>query len=182
MTGTTTRLLRPDDAAGLAAVRTANRARLAPFEPRRSEAFYTEAGQRSTIDERLAAHAEGRGVPLAIVDDGDGVVGEMTLSGVVRGAYQSASVGYWVAEHVAGAGVASAALADAQAIAFGTLGLHRLQGETLVDNIASQTVLERAGFVRYGLAPDYLRIDGRWQAHVLYQCIASARPLPRVKE
>ncbi len=174
MTRTTTRLLRPGDAARLAEVRTDNRQRLRPFEPRRSDAFYTAAGQRSTIDERLASHAEGRCLPLAIVDEHDEVVGEMTVSGIVRGAFQSGSVGYWVAEHVAGRGVASAALADAQALAFGTLGLHRLQGETLVDNIASQTVLERAGFVRYGNAPDYLRIDGRWQEHVLYQCIAPA--------
>jgi ribosomal-protein-alanine N-acetyltransferase len=174
MTGTTTRLLRLDDAEGLAAVRAANRRRLTPFEPRRSDGFYTAAGQRSTIDERLASHAEGRSLPLAIVDGRDEVVGEMTVSGIVRGAFQSGSVGYWVAEHVAGRGVASAALADAQAIAFGTLGLHRLQGETLVDNVASQKVLERAGFVRYGVAPDYLRIDGRWQEHVLYQCIAPA--------
>ena len=43
---------------------------------------------------------------------------------------------------------------------------------TLTRNVASQRVLERAGFVRYGTAPDYLQIDGRWQEHAIYQCIA----------
>jgi ribosomal-protein-alanine N-acetyltransferase len=172
VTATSTRLVRPGDARGLAAVRVANRERLRPYEPIRTDDFYTEPGQRAVIDERLALHADDRCVPLAIVDADDEVVGEMTLSSVIRGAFQSASVGYWVSDHVAGRGAASAALRDARQIAFGRLGLHRLQGETLTDNVASQRVLERAGFVRYGVAPDYLRIDGRWQEHVLYRCIA----------
>jgi ribosomal-protein-alanine N-acetyltransferase len=55
--------------------------------------------------------------------------------------------------------------------AFGEFDLHRLQGETLTTNLASQRVLERCGFSRYGRAPDYLRIDGRWQTHDLYQLV-----------
>ena len=55
--------------------------------------------------------------------------------------------------------------------AFGELGLHRVEAGTLVHNRASQRVLERNGFVRYGLAPQYLRIAGRWQDHVLFQVL-----------
>lgn len=51
------------------------------------------------------------------------------------------------------------------------LGLHRLQAETLVHNIASQRVLEKNGFSRYGMAPEYLKIDGAWQDHLMYQRI-----------
>lgn len=173
MTGTSTRLVRLDDVPALAAARTAERDRLQPFEPQRGDAFYSEEGQAAAISERLALHDDDRALPLVIVDSDDAVVGEMSLSSIIRGAFQSASVGYWVAQRVEGRGVATAALRDLRAIAFGELRLHRLQGETLVDNRASQTVLERAGFARYGTAPDYLRIDGRWQEHVLYQCIAS---------
>jgi ribosomal-protein-alanine N-acetyltransferase len=172
VTSTRTRLVAMDDAALLAEIRVAERARLQPFEPRRDPEFYTEHGQRSRVAEHLALHADGRCVPLVIVDGSDRVVGEMTLASIILGAFQSASVGYWVAAHAEGGGVASAALQDLQTIAFGTLGLHRLQGETLTHNVASQRVLERAGFVRYGTAPNYLQIDGRWQEHALYQCIA----------
>jgi ribosomal-protein-alanine N-acetyltransferase len=51
------------------------------------------------------------------------------------------------------------------------LRLHRAEAGTLVHNIGSQRVLERNGFARYGLAPKYLRIAGRWQDHVLFQRI-----------
>ena len=172
MTPTRTRLVTADDASALAEVRAAQRERLQPFEPQRDDDFYTEDGQGVRVAQQLALHAGGTCVPLVIVDEADRLVGEMTLSSVIRGAFQSASVGYWVSSRVEGRGVASAALRDLQTIAFDTLGLHRLQGETLTHNIASQKVLERSGFVRYGTAPDYLQIDGRWQEHALYQCIA----------
>lgn len=56
-------------------------------------------------------------------------------------------------------------------VAFGPLGLHRIQAETLPDNIGSQRVLEKNGFERYGFAPSYINIDGKWRDHVLYQRI-----------
>ncbi len=44
-----------------------------------------------------------------------------------------------------------------------------MQAGTLPHNGRSQQVLAKNGFVRFGLAPRYLRIAGRWQDHVLYQ-------------
>jgi [ribosomal protein S5]-alanine N-acetyltransferase len=102
---------------------------------------------------------------------GGAVAGRITLNGIVRGAFQSCSVGYWVSEAVGGRGLATAALRDVKAAAFGALGLHRIQAETLVHNVASQRVLQRNGFSRVGLAPAYLKIAGRWQDCILYQVI-----------
>lgn len=68
-----------------------------------------------------------------------------------------------------GRGVATAAVGATVELAFHQLQLHRLQAGTLVHNAASQRVLERNGFVRFGLAPGYLHIAGRWQDHVLFQ-------------
>jgi ribosomal-protein-alanine N-acetyltransferase len=39
-------------------------------------------------------------------------------------------------------------------------------------NERSQRVLERAGFVRYGVAPRYLKIAGRREDHILYQILS----------
>ena len=57
-------------------------------------------------------------------------------------------------------------------MAFGELGLHRIQAGTLLHNTGSQRVLERNGFQRFGVAPQYLRIAGQWQDHALYQLIS----------
>nr|WP_315850337.1 GNAT family protein [Arthrobacter woluwensis] len=52
---------------------------------------------------------------------------------------------------------------------FSTLGLHRLEAGTLLHNTASQRVLLKNGFTVFGTAPRYLRIQGRWQDHRLFQ-------------
>jgi ribosomal-protein-alanine N-acetyltransferase len=79
-----------------------------------------------------------------------------------------------VAEDHNGKGVATAAVADTVRFAFDHLRLHRVEAGTLVHNAGSQRVLERNGFTRYGLAPRYLRIAGKWQDHVLFQKLNAA--------
>jgi ribosomal-protein-alanine N-acetyltransferase len=56
-------------------------------------------------------------------------------------------------------------------VAFEELGLHRVQAETLLLNVRSQRVLERNGFVRFGVAPKYLKIAGEWQDSARYQLL-----------
>jgi ribosomal-protein-alanine N-acetyltransferase len=113
-------------------------------------------------------------VPHAILDDTGAVVGRITLNTIVRGPFQSCSVGYWLSEDRTGRGLATQAVDEIVSLAFDTLGLHRVEAGTLVDNVASQRVLARTGFERIGLAPAYLKIAGRWQDHVLFQRINAA--------
>ena len=82
-------------------------------------------------------------------------------------------MGYWVGAGDNGRGLATAAVRDVVRVAFEDLGLHRVQAETLLHNARSQRVLERAGFVRFGVAPAYLRIAGRWQDHAVYQVLST---------
>ena len=77
-----------------------------------------------------------------------------------------------MSEDHTGRGVATAAVAAAAELAYGTCGLHRLQAATLVHNLGSQRVLQRNGFTLIGLAPRYLQIAGRWQDHLLFQRVA----------
>lgn len=171
---TSCRLISPQDAPVLAGLLRANREFLAPFEPVRAESYFSEAGQRVAIAAALAEHEQSRNLPLVIVTEPDGVVGRITLNGIVRASFLSCSVGYWVGQAAGGRGVATAALRETIGIAFAELGLHRIQAETLVGNERSQRVLERNGFARIGMAPDYLRIAGRWQDCILYQLVNAA--------
>jgi [ribosomal protein S5]-alanine N-acetyltransferase len=152
------------DAGELAALLVENRTFLAPFEPPRDERFYTSAGQLERL-KREDKHG------FAILD-ADRIVGTVALSNVVRGPLQSANLGYWVAECVNGRGLATRAVGELIPLAFGDLGLHRLEAGTLVDNIASQRVLKKNGFERIGTARGYLHIGGAWRDHVLFQLLA----------
>ena len=171
MAGVTTRLVATSDAPELAAVLAANRKFLTPYEPFRPEEFYTAEGQRTHLEDVLRTTAAGMALPHVIVDDGR-IVGRITLSGIVRGPFLSADLGYWVAESANGRGLGSAALARILRVAFDEMGLHRIEAGTLVHNAASQRVLLRNGFRQYGLAPRYLKIDGDWRDHILFQRLA----------
>jgi ribosomal-protein-alanine N-acetyltransferase len=163
----TTRLISTSDAADLAALLTANREHLAPYEPDRPADYFTEAGQRRVIED-----LERRTDSLAhvIVEDGR-IAGRVTLSTIVRGPFQSAALGYWVDGRSTGRGLATAAVRAIVRIAFDDLGLHRIDAGTLVDNLGSQRVLAKNGFQRYGLAPRYLKIAGDWRDHTLFQLL-----------
>ncbi|WP_431246845.1 GNAT family N-acetyltransferase [Leifsonia xyli] len=164
------RVRKEQDAAALAAAYQRNRGHLAPWDPTRTEDFFTEGGQLSQTRELLALREMDAALPLVLVE-GSEVAGGVTLSGIVRGAFQSATVGYWLDRDHTGRGLASAALASVIEASRDQYGLHRLQAATLLANHASQSVLTRAGFERIGVAPKYLQIAGRWQDHVLFQRI-----------
>jgi ribosomal-protein-alanine N-acetyltransferase len=83
--GVTTRLVAPDDAAELAALLNANRDFLAPWEPFRTDDYYTAEGQRSHLESVLRQWEAGAALPHVIVEDG-WIVGRITLSGITRGA------------------------------------------------------------------------------------------------
>jgi len=173
------RALQPADIPALARLVRANRAFLAGSGPLRTEDYFTDEGQERAVRASLEAAANGTAFPMVIVDGNDAPVGTLNLNSIIRGAFQSASIGYWVSQARNGQGIASAAVAAAKEVAFCELGLHRIQAETLVDNEASQRVLLKNGFVKYGVAPDYLKIAGRWQEHALFQVIAPTRPESR---
>jgi len=155
-----TRPLTSEDADELSALLIENREFLARVEPARDERFFTIAGQRERI--------EGDALSFAILA-GNRIAGTVTLSNIVRGPFQSATLGYWVAERLGGRGLATQAVQEVVAIAFEELRLHRLQAATLIDNVASQRVLEKNGFEPIGLARRYLRIAGDWRDHLLFQ-------------
>lgn len=166
-----TRPVRFDDVGALTALVQANRQFLAPWEPIRPDDYFTHAGQASVIGEAVEIYQRGAGA-VRVIEDGDrGVVGRIALTGVVRGALQSCAMSYWVAADAQGRGLATAAVREMLEVAFGELALHRVQAETLLHNIGSQRVLERNGFTRFGVAPGYLKIAGRWQDHAMYQLL-----------
>ena len=168
------RALTGDDAPALAAAYALNREHLAPWDPRRTEEFYTEAGQRKDANAKLEAARLGLVDPW-LLWHGEEVVGRVNLNNVVRGVFQNASVGYWVDARHTGRGLATAAVSFALRRAT-EMGLHRVEAGTLVHNLASQAVLKRCGFEQYGAAADYLFIAGAWQDHLLFQRVLHGRP------
>ena len=163
-----------DDAAGLADAYNRSWDHLRPWEPDRPERWFTPAGQEERLRASLERYKNGQIVPWLLVE-ADLVVGAITLNDIVPGPFRSASLGYWLAVDAVGRGLATRAVEAVAEIADTELRLHRIEASTLTNNVASQRVLDRAGFQQIGFAPTYLHIDGRWQDCNLYQRILNTR-------
>jgi ribosomal-protein-alanine N-acetyltransferase len=106
------------------------------------------------------------------------IVGVINLNEIVCGAFFSAYLGYYGMSEFRGTGMMSEALAAAAGLAFGDLGLHRLEVNIQPDNTASIALVRRAGFRKEGFSPSYLRIDGKWRDHERWALLADdATPL-----
>jgi [ribosomal protein S5]-alanine N-acetyltransferase len=100
------------------------------------------------------------------------LIGGLTLANVRRGVAQAGSLGYWMGAPYAGRGYMTAAVYALIPFAFGPLRLHRLEAACIPSNVASIRLLEKTGFVREGVARQYLCINGLWQDHLLYALLS----------
>jgi [ribosomal protein S5]-alanine N-acetyltransferase len=170
---TAIRLLELADAVEMLELRRRNEMFLKPFEPTRPPGYLTLEAQRREIEYGIQARLSDRGYAFAILAvPGDRLIGRIALSNVVRGAWQSATLGYFVGEEANGKGHCSEAVDLVLDFAFSEIGLHRIQAAVMPRNEASARVLARNGFRFEGFAPDFLRIDGRWEDHHVYAITA----------
>jgi ribosomal-protein-alanine N-acetyltransferase len=171
------RPLRMRDAAAWVESRVRNEAWLAPWEGRPERLPPSSWAQRHSAQVFVAMHRglrrearAGRCLPFVVTWDG-ALVGQVTVSNVVRGAFDSASVGYWVDERVAGRGVIPTALALVVDHCFTEVRLHRVEASVRPENAASLRVVRKLGFREEGLHRRLLFIDGDWRDHLCFSIL-----------
>jgi ribosomal-protein-alanine N-acetyltransferase len=113
----------------------------------------------------------GTGYGFGVFVEGD-FAGEINLSSVQRGPFQSSYVGYWIDEKSAGNGYVPEALVVLARYAFEELRLHRIQIAIIPRNSASRRVVEKLHVREEGIARRYLEINGVWEDHVRYAITA----------
>ena len=147
--------LRGDHAAAVLAFERGNRAYFAASISDRGDAFFEHFGERH--EALLAEQEAGTAAFHVLVADDGRVLGRFNLLFAAPGA---AELGYRVAEDAAGRGVATAAVQELCRLAATEYGLRMLRAATSTDNVASQRVLLKAGFVAAGPA-DPAHIGGK---------------------
>ena len=171
-------LLRPyrrNDARAWSDVRIANQQWLAPWESSPPGPWADMNSVRAYLyvyrDMKRAAR-RGESMPFAVClrdESGrDRLVGHLNLGNIVRRAFSSAYVGYWIDSRVAGRGVIPTALALVVDHAFGPAGLHRVEVNIRPENGPSRRVVEKLGFREEAYHQRYMHIDGGWRDHIGY--------------
>jgi RimJ/RimL family protein N-acetyltransferase len=138
-------------------------ARVAPYTPDDARAFF--AAQKR---DRL----RGEEISFALVTPGDdtAVLGGASLYGVDR-AERRAAVGYWLAAHARGRGIASRAVRLLAGWSFGYLGTARLELTCAPENAASQAVATRCGFTREGVLRSHMVFKGARRDTVMFSLL-----------
>jgi ribosomal-protein-alanine N-acetyltransferase len=103
---------------------------------------------------------------------GERFAGEVTLSSIQRGPFQSAFVGYWIDEALAGMALVPEAVVVTLRFAFEAISLHRVEISIIPRNDASRRVVEKLGIREEGIAERFLEIDGAWEDHMRYAITA----------
>ncbi len=160
-----------------ASLREASRAFLTPWEPIWPGDDLTRAAFRRRLRRYTEDMRSDQAYPFFVFrKSDDALVGGLTLANVRRGVAQAGSIGYWTGAPFARKGLMSGAVRALIPFAFDSLRLHRLEAACIPTNAASIGLLEKTGFVREGLARQYLCINGIWQDHYLYAMISVDQP------
>ncbi len=165
-------LLQIQDADVLLQLRLRNKEHHQPFEPLRDEDYFTLESQQQLIAQRVEESLEDRAYMFGIFLLDGMLIGQITISNVVRGVGQFADIGYFIDYALQGKGYTSAAVGLILKFAFRSLGLHRVQAAILLHNHGSRRVLEKNGFLAEGIARRFIKINGQWQDHRTYAILA----------
>jgi ribosomal-protein-alanine N-acetyltransferase len=96
------------------------------------------------------------------------ILGDITFSNIVYGAFQSCFLGYKTNEKSCDKGIATEAVGKACQFVFEDMNLNRIEANIMPQNLASQKVVEKLGFIREGLSFKYLKINGNNEVQCIY--------------
>ena len=147
--------LRADHGPAVLDFELANRAYFAGFISDRGDEFFDHFTERHRA--LLAEQGAGCGAFYVLVAEDGSVLGRFNLYYLKDGI---AELGYRVAQHAAGRGLATATVRELCRLAVARHGLQTLRAATAHTNAASQQVLTKAGFVPAGPA-DPAQLGGK---------------------
>ena len=100
------------------------------------------------------------------------IIGAIEFSNIVKGPFRSCNIGYLLDENFQGNGFMEESIRRAIDFIFLEKKLHRIEAAIMPNNHKSIKVIEKLGFQKIGMAPNYLNINGVWADHLLYQLIS----------
>ncbi|MED4586059.1 GNAT family protein [Brevibacillus choshinensis] len=163
------RPLQTEDAAELLELRLRNQEFFQLFEPIRPASHLTLVGQQEQITQAKQDFTNQAAFAFGVfLQENDQMIGRVALSNVARGAWQNATLGYFLDQTFNGKGYTTKAVKLALQFAFTEAQLHRVQAGVMPHNLGSIRVLEKNGFRYEGRSLRYLQINGAWEDHNMY--------------
>jgi len=141
---------------------------LTPWEPTRSEGYYSLETCLLRVREMRRDFLEGKGVVLCLLSSNeDKMLAYSNYSNFIRGVCQVCNLGYSLRECEQGKGMMYETLSAGIEFVQNELNISRIQASYMPRNAKSAAVLEKMGFEKEGVAKKYLKINDVWEDHIL---------------
>jgi len=163
------RFPQPGDEADLVAFHTRNRVFFTPSGSVHPETHLNAESWTGFIRKSTEELERGLAVRFLVYHQvvGTVLIGKINYTQIFRGPFHACYLGYALDESFRGRGLMTRALRLTNDFMFRRMNIHRIMANYLPENTASARILEKLGFVKEGIAKDYLRINGVWRDHVL---------------
>ncbi len=156
-----------------------NQDHLTVWEPRRGSDFYTVSFWQDQIRIAQQEFLKEQSLKLSLYQkQSEQVIGMVNFTTFERGVFQSCRLGYKIGQSFEGKGLMHETLAGAIDYVFHRLNFHRIEANYIPRNQRSSNLLKRLGFKINGQEADYLRINGKWETHILTSLINPAWKSP----
>lgn len=143
-----------------------NRAYFQPFFPLYDETFYSCEGWNQQLKQYPELAATGKSIRFVIMDHKK-IIGMINFTDICRGFFDACYLGYNLDPDYQGQGIMTKTLTILINHITTQVGITRIMANYLEDNIKSAALLKKLSFIQEGFAEKYLKINGRWQGHVL---------------
>ena len=171
-----TKLVTTSDASALAKYHLENASHLGPWEPSRESGYHSIDSWRVRLQVWEQEQRDEKSAYFILQDISESkVVATCFLTNIVRGPFQACSMGYSVSEYYQGKGYMKALCSDAIDYAFNKLCLNRVMANYMPANLRSKSLLKSLGFAEEGFAKKYLKINGKWEDHILTSLINTGK-------
>ncbi len=144
-----------------------------PWEPKRSNNFYTLSYHKTLLTAEHNLMADGRLVRFWVFlkDYPEEIIGSICFQNLLREPYCSCSLGYKFSQKYQHHGYATESLRKCIDLLQNEYNMHRIDAFIMPDNLSSLKLIERLGFTYEGTSRSYARINGRWTDHLHYALI-----------
>jgi [ribosomal protein S5]-alanine N-acetyltransferase len=147
-----------------------NRDIFEPWEPKRSDNFYTLSYQKASLSAEYNQMAEGKLLRYWVFrkDNPDEIIGSVCFQCILGEPYQSCILGYKFALRYHHKGYAYESVQKCIDIIFKEYDIHRIEAYIMPNNAPSIRLIERLHFSYEGLSHSYANINGNWSDHERY--------------
>lgn len=169
------RFFMPEDAEALLDLEVRNRKVFEQFTAAdRDDAFYTLENQSRRIAGREIAREEKRSYAFGIfLHENNRLIGDISLVHSMLDSQQRWILGYLLDQDHQGKGYMSEAVLLVLDYAFREAGLQRIEAGAKPTNAGSIKVLKKAGFQEQGLVHNLVKINGKFEEHMMFYINAS---------